>query len=106
MAKKSKRAMTNTSWVVAVVLAASLGACRGPQMATALEVIEMKDGGAADTTVLEWVNDPSRTFDLTDNALSELVGAGISEEIINAMLAKSQEHHEKESHADEHAHEH
>ncbi len=98
--------MTSTRWVVAVVLAASLGACKSPHMATAHEVIEMKNAGATDRTVLEWVNDASRTFDLTDNALAELVGAGVSEEIINAMLAKSEEHHEKESHADEHEHKH
>ena len=53
---------------------------------------------------LEWVTAPDRTFDLTDADVADLVEAGVSEDVINAMLARSDEHHEEKGQADEHEH--
>ena len=73
-----------------VVLA--LSACTSwPQVVRGQDVIDMKNGGADDAMLMEWVNDPMRTFDLSEADIVELVTAGIGEQVINVMLAKSLE---------------
>lgn len=99
--------MTIRVVLAAALLSVCLAACvGGPQVAPALEVIEMKKAGADDVTILRWVNDPERTFDLTVEDVTTLVAAEMGEPIINAMLAKSEEHHREEGHSDAHSHEH
>ena len=76
-------------------------------VADAGEVIAMKRSGADDATIREWVGASGRTFDLTESDIADLAAAGISEDVMNAMLAKSDEHHEKEGgHETGHQHEH
>ena len=97
--------MTNKVFLPAIVFLALLSACMvGPQVAPASEVIEMKKAGNDDMTILRWVNDPDRTFDLTDEDVSTLISARVSDSIINAMLAKSDEHHREEGHSEGHSH--
>ncbi len=92
--------------LVVVALSLGLASCAGgPGLAQASDVIEMKRSGAADAALLEWVQSPSRTFDLEDADIADLVEAGLSEKVIDAMLARSKEHHE-DGHSDEHGHHH
>ena len=93
--------------VVIALLLVGLSACQGgPQVVAMSEVIEMRKAGTTDATLLEWVNDPARTFDLSDTDVMTLVESGVSQKVINAMLAKSEEHHEKAGHSEKHQHQH
>ena len=81
--------------VVAGVLGILASCAGGPKLAHSHEVIEMKKAGTDDATLLDWVSDPSRTFDLTDAEIADLTEAGISEDVMSVMVRKSEEHHEK-----------
>ena len=85
-----------------VIFAACAG---GPHVAGADDVIVMKRAGSDDRALLEWITAPDRTFDLTDADVADLVEAGVSEDVIGAMLARSDEHHEEKGQAHEHEHE-
>jgi len=76
----------------------------GPKITQPADVIAMKRTGTNDATLLAWVKDSSRTFDLTENDIADLVAAGISEEVINAMLARSEKHHKEKEHSHDHKH--
>ncbi len=92
--------------LVVVALSLALASCAGgPGLAQASDVIEMKRSGADDAALLDWVQSPSRTFDLEDADIADLVEAGLSEKVIDAMLARSKEQHEDE-HSHEHGHRH
>ena len=66
----------------------------------------MKEAGTRDAALLAWVNDPARTFDLTEKDLADLAEAGISVEVMNVMLEKSEEHHKEEGQPEDHKHHH
>lgn len=100
--------MTTTDCRVCTVLMllVLLTSCvSGPHLAYSSDVIELQKSGADSQALLQWVQDPSRTFDLTDSDIVDLVEAGVSEEVIEAMLERSKEHHE-EGNAHEHEHGH
>ncbi|MCZ6808114.1 MAG: hypothetical protein O7F08_14250 [Deltaproteobacteria bacterium] len=99
---------TSSLVLVLSLLVTPLAGCAGtPKVADASEVIAMKRSGADDPTIRAWVSAPGRAFDLTDSDIVDLAEAGISEDVMNTMLAKSDEHHEKEGgHEKSHHHEH
>ncbi len=75
----------------------------------AREVIDTHRGGATASELLEWVNDESRTFDLVEADLADLMDAGVPDSVVNAMLARSDEHQaamKKNFPGDGHAHSH
>jgi len=93
--------------LAAGVIALSFVGCKaGSQVATSGEVIKMKQSGTTDIKLLQWVREPTRTFDLTDTDIADLAAAGVSEDIISAMVVKSDKHHEEKGHTHEHGHEH
>ncbi len=97
---------TSSLFLAIALLVTPLAGCAGtPKVADASEVIAMKRSGADDATIREWVSDPDRTFDLTESDIADLAEADISEDVMNTMLAKSDEHHEKEG-GDEKGHHH
>ena len=77
-----------------------------PKLWRVHDVIEMKEAGTRDAALLAWVNDPARTFDLTEKDLADLAEAGISVEVMNVMLEKSEEHHKEEGQPEDHKHHH
>ena len=98
--------MKNTKVFVAAAFLLTLASCAvDPGLAPASDVIAMKRSGANDAALLEWVQSPSRTFDLDETDIADLVEAGLSEEVIDAMLARSKEHHEG-GHSHEHERQH
>ena len=99
--------MTTTSQiVVGVVLLLALVSCAGgPMLARASDVIQMKRSGVDDATLLKWVQDPARTFDLDEEDIADLADAGLSEQVMDAMLERSEEHHESEG-SKQHGHHH
>ncbi|MBL4845868.1 MAG: hypothetical protein JKY65_10100 [Planctomycetes bacterium] len=74
----------------------------------ASKVIDMQKGGSPEPELLEWVNDASRTFDLTDSDVADLMEGGVPDAVVNAMMARSDEHHAAEggSSGDGHSHSH
>ena len=99
--------MITKTLVTAAVLFVFLAGCMGSaQVTPASEAIEMKRAGADEATMLRWVNDPDRTFDLSDEDVMELASSDLSQPVINAMLRKSEEHHRKEERSGEHTHSH
>ena len=101
--------MITTSKVVRLAcllaLAAFVACAGGPTVAKADDVIAKHGAGETEAAQLAWVQDQSRTFDLTEDDIARLVEAGVSEKVINAMLAKSEEH-QKEHGTEKHDHEH
>ncbi|MBI2933551.1 MAG: hypothetical protein HYY16_18060 [Planctomycetes bacterium] len=88
--------------IVSVAFALALlgiSGCSGPQVARADDVIAMKDAGADEATLLQWVYDPQRTFDLSWEDARKLMSAGVSQSVIDAMRAKSEEYHKAKGHA-------
>jgi hypothetical protein len=79
-----------------------------PSVVAAREVIERHQRGATEAALLEVVNDPSRTFDLTESDVADMVGAGVSTKVVDAALAKSDAHHRESGHGgpDGHGHSH
>ena len=100
--------MRNTKVLVVAALSLTLASCGvDPGLAPASDVIAMKRSGANDAALLKWVQSPSRTFDLDETDIADLVEAGLSEEVLDAMLARSKEHHEGgRSHEHERQHHH
>ena len=92
--------MTTTRSLLPLALVVlALSACTSwPQVVRGQDVIDMKNGGVDDAMLVAWVNDPTRTFDLSEADIVDLVTAGIGEEIINVMLRKSKEHRRKRDH--------
>lgn len=70
-----------------------VSACSGPQVAGADEVIAMSNSGTDESGLLQWVNDPQRTFDLSWDDMRELMKARVSQSVIDVMRAKSEEYH-------------
>ncbi len=68
----------------------------GPELAQASDVIAMKRAGTDTETLLRWVQDRSRTFDLDEEDIADLAEAGVSEKVMDAMLERSEERHESE----------
>jgi len=79
-----------------------------PCVVEAREVIARHQQGATEAALLEFVNDPSRTFDLTESDVADMVGAGVSTQVVDAALAKSDAHHRESGHggSDGHGHSH
>jgi hypothetical protein len=103
--------MQSTSRLLAAaVLTTLLAACAtGPTVAPPEGVIALKRSGADEATQQAWASDPSRTFDLTDVDIADLVEADISEAVVNTMLRKSEAHHAQEKEHENrssHSHEH
>ncbi len=79
----------------ALSLVTLVSACvSAPHLAQSSEVIAMQKSGVGDPALLEWVKDHSRSFDLSDSDIADLAEAGVSEQVIEAMLERSEEHHE------------
>ena len=101
--------MKTTSKVVRLGCLLALGAfvacAGGPTVAKADDVIAKQGAGETEAAQLAWVQDQSRTFDLTEDDIARLAEAGVSEKVINAMLAKSEEH-QKEHGTEKNDHEH
>lgn len=72
------------------------------------EVIERHKQGATEAALLDFVNDPSRTFDLTEADVADMVEAGVSTKVVDAALARSDAHHRESGHgrSDGHSHDH
>ena len=100
--------MKGTSQIVvpALCVLLTLSSCvSGPELAQASDVIRMKRGGTGTETLLRWVQDPGRTFDLDEEDIADLVDAGVSEKVMDAMLERSEQHHESEG-SKQHGHHH
>ena len=102
--------MMTTSKVVRLACLLTLGAfvacAGGPTVVEADEVIAKHRAGETEAAQLAWVQDQSRTFDLTEDDIARLAEAGLSERVIDAMLARSEEHHKEHGKSEEHDHEH
>ncbi len=83
----------------------AFGACAGgPTVAKADDVIAKQRAGETEAAQLAWVQDHSRTFDLTEDDIARLAEAGISEKVIDAVLARSEEHQEEHGKSKDHEH--
>ena len=90
--------------VPALCVFVALSSCvAGPELAEASDVIAMKRAGTDSETLLMWVQDRSRTFDLDEEDIADLAEAGVSEKVMDAMLERSDEHHESDR-SHEHGH--
>ncbi len=72
-----------------LILACSIG-CAGPEMAGADDVLHQKREGADDGTLLAWVQDSSRVFNLGEPELARLKQAGINEAVIVELRYRSE----------------
>lgn len=97
---------TSPILVPALCVFLALSSCVGaPELAPASDVIRMKHAGADTETLLRWVHDPSRAFDLDEEDIANLVEAGVSEKVMDAMLQRSNERHKSQrSHHPGHRH--
>ena len=102
--------MMTTSKVVRLACLLTLGAfvacAGGPTVAKADDVIAKQQAGETEATQLAWVQDHSRTFDLTEDDIARLAEAGVSEKVMDAMLARSEEHQREHGKSKEHDHGH
>ncbi len=97
---------TSQVLVAALCVSVTLSSCvGGPELAQASDVIRMKHAGKDTETLLRWVQDPTRTFDLDEEAIADLADAGVSEKVMDAMLERSEQHHESEG-SQQHEHHH
>ena len=121
MAAMTTRDLAARAAATLLLLAASLlvGCAGGPShehargegavattVTPASEIIAMHERGADEQALLDWVNEPSRTFDLTEDDVGNMVFAGVSERVVNAAMARSDEHHARSGHSHDHDHGH
>jgi len=77
-----------------------------PNVASAAEIIAMHEDGMGEAALVEWVKDPSRTFDLSESDVGDMVFAGVPDAVVNAAMARSDEHHAQRGHTHDHGHGH
>lgn len=68
-----------------LALAFAAGCAGAPRMTSADDVLRYKSEGADDATLLEWVQDPGRAFDLTEPDFARLSKSGINEAVIGEL---------------------
>ncbi len=96
--------MRSTSLAIAVAVGCSLASCSG--VARVDDVIAMKNAGKEEWEMLQWVNEPGRTFDLAGDNVRRLMEADVPMSVIDAIKAKSEEYHRSKGHVSGQDHHH
>ena len=84
----SPRRIPRAAIVLALALVVSPAGVRGQEVLTNESVIAMKQARLPDTVILAKIRSTQNKFDLSTNALIALKGAGVSDQIIEAMVTQ------------------
>ena len=79
-------------WICGGVMAVMLSACaHGHTKMGASDVIAMKEKGFSESRIIKEVEKEDVVLTLTDDDIVSLVGAGLSQEVIDALLARARD---------------
>jgi len=85
--------MKRTSLLVAAAVLASLLAAGSAWAFGVKDVLQMHRDGISDSLILQKIQHSGKNFDLNANDMRRLKSAGISDDIVSAMLATEDRYH-------------